>query len=109
MWICGKHDLNSYFQMEFFKSFALEVATTTGYDWSHTSSQTISEEETFDVSVTVEPGQMLKIKQAVGYCGGNSPQTELFVITTTDGNSTVLSERYEKQNPDGSVTMLDAI
>ena len=94
---------------KFFVKFALEVSTTTGYDWTHVSSQTVSEEETFDVTVTVNPGEKLDIKQAVGYCGGNTPQTELFVVTTTDGNGTVISEHYERQNRDGSVTLLDAI
>ena len=44
------------------------VSVTTGYDWTHTSSETMSEEQTIEVDATAWPGQILTIEQ------GNSPK-----------------------------------
>ncbi len=66
---------------------SLGVSTTTGYDWTHTTDVTMSEQVTVEVKASVKPGFILQIKQAVGKCGGSQAKTELFKIVHIEGKS----------------------
>jgi hypothetical protein len=74
----------------------------TGYDWGHVSSETMGEEESFEVLAEVPPGLILTIEQAVGHCNGNDAKTELFRISHTLKDGTLVNRYLEKTLPDGS-------
>merc|ERR1712136_306247 len=90
----------------FFNMFSedLGISVTTGYDWTHVSSQAQSETESFTVESTVPPYTMLTIQGAEGNCresGGdnNNVKTELFKSITVDTEGNVLSEKIDKFDP----------
>lgn len=85
----------------FFNMFSedLSISETTGYDWTHVSSQAQSETETFQVEAKVPPYTLLQIQGAEGDCGGNNVKTELFRTITMDRGGSVLSEIVEKFDP----------
>jgi len=85
----------------FFDMFSedLGISQTTGYDWTHTSSQAQDETETFKVEATVPPYTLLQIQGAEGNCGDNNVKTELFKSITLDGEGNVLSEKVEVFDP----------
>ena len=53
------------FQAGMFGLFESTIGTSleTGYDWSQTSSETMGEEESFQVSAVAAPGRILYIEQ----------------------------------------------
>ena len=55
----------------------------------------MGEEEKFEVLAEVPPGLILTIEQAVGHCNGNTAKTELFKISHSLKDGTVLSTHYE--------------
>jgi hypothetical protein len=82
-------------------SDTLGVSTTTGYDWGQVSSEAKSEVITVTVEAKAPPGLILQIEQAVGHCGGNDVQTELFKINTIDpGTQQVLHTEYVHEKMD---------
>merc|ERR1712126_261604 len=85
----------------FFDMFSedLGISVSTGYDWTHTSSQAQSETETFKVEAKVPPYTLLQIQGAEGDCGGNNVKTELFKTITLDSDGNILSEIIEKFDP----------
>jgi len=85
----------------FFDMFSedLGISVSTGYDWTHTSSEAQSETETFQVEATVPPYTLLQIQGAEGNCGDNNVKTELFKSITMDGEGNVLSEKVEVFDP----------
>lgn len=85
----------------FFDMFSedLGISVSTGYDWTHTSSQAQSETETFKVEATAPPYTLLQIQGAEGNCGDNNVKTELFKSITMDGKGNVLSEKVEVFDP----------
>jgi len=84
----------------FFKLFSTEIgkSQTTGYDWSHTSSEAKSETETFFDEAVVDAHSLLIIEGAEGECGGNNVKTELFRFTSMDANGNVISQKLEYMN-----------
>ena len=56
----------------------------------------MGEEESFEVLAEVPPGLILTIEQAVGHCNGNIAKTELFKISHTLKDGTVLSTHFER-------------
>jgi len=88
----------------------LSVTGTTGYDWSHMSSESQSEAETFQVSVNVPPYTLLQIQGAEGNCGGENVKTELFKTITVDQEGNEISVKVEKFDPlTGVVELLDDV
>merc|ERR1712126_155178 len=90
----------------FFDMFSedLGISVSTGYDWTHVSSEAQSETETFKVESNVPPYTLLKIQGAEGNCresGGdnNNVKTELFKSITVDPEGNVLSEIVQKFDP----------
>jgi len=81
----------------FFNIFeeSIGISVTTGYDWSHTSSQAKSETETFKVAAVVPPYTLLQINGAEGNCGDNNVKTELFKTITWDPEGNFISETLE--------------
>ncbi len=56
----------------------------------------MSEEVTIEVNSIVNPGYILQIKQASGFCGHSSAKTELFKIVHVEGKTgKVVKEEYE--------------
>ena len=84
----------------------LGASTSTGYDWTEVSSETMAEEESFDVVGVVPPGQILNVEQVVGYCDGNTAKTEVFRLSHTDGEGNVVDVRYERVLKDGTTVVL---
>jgi len=84
----------------FFSFFSadLGISSTTGYDWTQTSSQAKSETEEFKVETVVPPHSILIIEGAEGNCGGNNVKTELFRFTSTDGDGNIISQTLEYFN-----------
>merc|ERR1712126_134913 len=84
----------------FFSFFSEDIgmSTTTGYDWTHTSSEAKSETEEFLVEVVVDAHSLLIIEGAEGDCGGNNVKTELFRFTSMDANGNVISQKLEYMN-----------
>jgi len=77
----------------------LTVTGSTGYDWSHMSSESKSETITYQVSTEVQPYTLLQIQGAEGNCGGENVKTELFKFITVDPEGNILSEKMEKFHP----------
>merc|ERR1719153_997744 len=77
----------------FFDIFETSIgaSSTTGYDWSETSSEAQSETKEFTVSTEIPGGRMVQIQQAKGKCGGSEVNTEMFrnVVTFKDGNQII--------------------
>jgi len=90
----------------FFSFFSeeLSISSTTGYDWTQTSSQAKSETEEFKVETVVSPHSILIIEGAEGNCGGNNVKTELFRFTSTDREGNIISQTLEYL--DGNSTKL---
>jgi len=84
----------------FFKFFEEDIAisASTGYDWTHTSSEAKSETEDFKVEAVVKSHSILIIEGAEGECGGNNVKTELFRLTSTDAAGNILSQTLEYLN-----------
>jgi len=85
----------------------LGVSTETGYDWTETSSQTMGESQTIEVSEPVPSGERLQILQAVGHCNGNDANTELFKFLSTNLRGEILRVRLERQFRDGTVILVE--
>ncbi len=84
------------------------ISAKTGYDWTKTSAVTMDKEESFQVKATAPPGKVLHIEQAVGQCGGNKAQTEMFRIRHTSGETgEVLSVRHERHLRNGEIHPVD--
>ena len=84
------------------------ISMSTGYDWTHTSEETMSEEETFEVNTTVPPGFILQIKQAQGECGGSTAKTELFKIVHIEGKTgRIVKEEFERTLPNGQTIKIE--
>merc|ERR1712051_285050 len=73
----------------------LGISASTGYDWTHTSSERKSEEHSYEVDTEVPPGTIVMIDGAVGRCGGSTSKTEMFRITSYDPEGTILEVQYE--------------
>jgi len=82
---------------EFFEA-ELGISGTTGYDWTHTSSEAKSDTEEFKVETVVYPNSILIIEGAEGECGGNNVKTELFRFTSTDRDGNIISQTREFGN-----------
>ncbi len=81
---------------------SIGVSVHTGYNWKETSTETMNDEEKFEIKATAPAGYVLTIEQAVGHCDGNTAKTELFRIThTKDGK--IVSQELEKQFRNGTV------
>jgi len=81
----------------------LGVSATTGYDWTHTSSSTMEEEETFTVEVETTPGCASYIEQTVGHCNGNDAQTEIFKISDVGQDCPVPNMRLQRHFKNGTI------
>ncbi len=87
---------------------SLGVSATTGYDWTHATDVTMSEQVTVEVKASVRPGFILQIKQAVGECGGSQAKTELFKIVHIDGKTgSIVREEYERTFANGTVVKIN--
>merc|ERR1712038_667902 len=62
----------------------LDISVTTGYDWTHVSEATQSEQITMKIEAEAPPGTVLIIEQAVGHCDGNEARTEMFRTSHQD-------------------------
>jgi len=84
----------------FFSFFSddIGISVSTGYDWTHTSSEAKSETQEFKVETVVNPHSILIIEGAEGNCGGNNVKTELFRFTSTDGDGNIISQTLEYFN-----------
>jgi len=82
----------SYFTL---LSETLGISASTGYDWTRTSSETKSEEHSYEVDTDVPPGTIVMIDGAIGRCGGSTSKTELFKISSYDTEGRLLEEKYE--------------
>ena len=82
---------------------SLGVSSTTSYDWTAASDETMAEEESFEVLAVVPVGKVLYIEQAVGHCNGKTAKTELFKLYHTDGKGRVIEEWYERHFRNGTV------
>merc|ERR1712020_42006 len=71
-------------------SETLSISASTGYDWTHTSSEAKSEEHSYEVDTEVPPGTIVMIDGAVGRCGGSTSKTEMFRITSYDPEGRIL-------------------
>ena len=103
-------DVTVKYEMEakFFDLFSekLGVSISTGYDWSEVSSETVSEEEHFEINAIAPKGYVLKIEQAVGHCDGNVAKTELFKIQHIDPNGKVAKTQFQKMFRNGTIVIL---
>ena len=77
------------FQGEF--SGSLGVSSTTGYDWTKSTSVTRMSQTWFEVKATAAPYTVLKIDQTVGKCGDSTVHTELFRIRHLNATGHVIS------------------
>lgn len=82
----------SYFTL---LSETLGISASTGYDWTLTSTETKSEEHSYEVDTDVPPGTIVMIDGAIGKCGGSTSKTELFKISSYDPEGRLLEEKYE--------------
>jgi len=85
-------------QGHFFKLFSanIGVSVNTGYDWTHISIETMSEEVSVQVESSAQPGQLLIIEQAVGHCNGNHAQTELYKFTNSTKAGDIIDVSYKR-------------
>ncbi len=81
----------------FFNLFSTELNTSvnTGYDWTKASSETTGEQVTIVLEGVAPAGYILKIEQAVGECGGNSPRTDMFKTSHLTADGEVVKVVYE--------------
>lgn len=93
-----KAELTAEF-MGIFES-TIGVSTTTGYDWTHSSSVSSSTLLEFEVIANAPAGLILTIEQAVGTCGDSKARTELFRIRHTDAKGNVVMTHFENSLPD---------
>jgi len=91
----------------YFTLFSAELSTSasTGYDWTHTSSETMSEEHSYEVDTEVPPGTVVMIDGAIGRCGGSTSKTELFKISSYDQEGILIAEHFE--GIEGKIQKLD--
>jgi len=89
-----------------FFSESLAISVSTGYDWTHTSSQAKSETEKFHVETIVNPRSLLIIDGAEGECGGNNVKTELFRFTSVDGTGNIISQTLENFNGNETLKLI---
>jgi len=96
-------------EAKFFDFFSekIGVSVSTGYDWSHVSSETVNKEESIEIKGTAPAGYVLRIEQAIGHCDGNKAKTELFRITHTNAEGLVVYEKYQKMFRNGTIVILD--
>jgi len=76
-------------------SETLSISASTGYDWTHTSSEAKSEEHSYEVDTEVPPGTVVMIDGAIGRCGGSTSKTELFKISSYDQEGILMAEHFE--------------
>jgi len=76
-------------------SETLSISASTGYDWTHTSSEAKSEEHSYEVDTEVPPGTVVMIDGAIGRCGGSTSKTELFKISSYDQEGVLIAEHFE--------------
>ena len=101
---------------EFFDIFSADigVSVTTGYDWTHATDSTKSEQTTITVEAEAPPGKylgyllmnwicsniliglVLKIEQAVGQCDGSQARTEMFRTSHYNKTGSIVSQVTEK-------------
>jgi len=88
----------------------ISTSVTTGYNWGKAGSEVFNEEQEFEITVTVEPGFIMKFDQAVGECGGNNVKTELFKITEIDASRNAINRVwYERTLNNGTTISLDKL
>ena len=86
---------------------SLGFSVSTGYNWTHASDSTMSEQQTVEVKTTVAPGYLLQIQQAVGKCGSSNANTELFKIVHIEGETgQIVKEEFEHTLPDGKTVKI---
>ena len=90
--------------VEFFELFSegIAVSSSTGYDWTSVSSETINVEETVTIKTQAKAGLVTRIEQAVGHCGGSTAKTELFRISDIDRHGKIVQQDYVKMFNNGS-------
>ncbi len=92
----------------FFLMGSMGVSSETGYNWNRVSSDTMSEEESFEVLAVVPAGMVLYIEQAVGHCNGNTAKTELFKLSQVDGRDGKLVRTwYERAFKNGTTVEVE--
>ena len=70
---------------------------------SFDSFKVFNEEQEFEITVTVEPGFIIKFDQAIGACGGNDVKTELFKVTEIDASRNAVNRIwYERTLTNGT-------
>ena len=76
---------------EMFES-QLGVSSTTGYDWSKSTSETWNEETSVEVKTTVAPGTIVQLRQVVGQCGNNTVKPDFYQTVKLNDNGTIISQ-----------------
>ncbi len=92
---------------KFFGMFeaTIGVSVSTGYNWGETTSETMDEEEKFEVLATAPAEHVLTIEQAVGHCDGSTVKTELFRITHSK-NDEIVKQELQYHYKDGRIVTL---
>ena len=79
-------------------SLGLGVSESTGYDWSHTTEATKSEQVTVSVEAEAPAGYILVIEQATASCDQSRVRTERFRTSHQDSEGTIMYQdvRHEE-------------
>lgn len=80
-----------------FFSESIGVSVSTGYDWTHASSEIKDEIHTYTAETGVKPGTIWTLEGAIGQCGDNIVRTERFRAITSDCDGNILNEVYETE------------